>query len=207
MTAYRKILLGEHESVTGDPERDALICALRALELHDGEKRGWNQLPKLMALLLPELGARAVRVDPVPLRAWRGSGENPTGWLAQTARRQQVAPPSGHARPVKFADSPRGFAALAVMLEAWTISEKELTSDERARGRAGERVVTAHPQRVETRFILAVDINDNYYHLFRDRGQEPRLGTSDDPHDQVDGRGIQALRRLTAAVYAGVFTY
>nr|MDT0660834.1 hypothetical protein [Micromonospora sp. DSM 115978] len=50
-----KILFGPWEQITGDRERDAMIGALRAVEVREGERRGWDRPPRLWTLHLADI--------------------------------------------------------------------------------------------------------------------------------------------------------
>jgi hypothetical protein len=202
----KKILLGTWEDVTGDRERDALICAIRAVEAREGERRGWDQKPRLMALLLPEVDSEAVHIDVVPTRLWAG-GRNPVDGLISAATRVPVAPPDRSGGPIAFADSPGGFAGLAFMTEGWTAPPEATSAEEEARRAAGERTFAERPDRIEVRMVTCIDINGHLYQLNRIRDGKPELDVTDNAPLSGVGRLVQALQRLTVAVHTGAWAY
>ena len=207
MADRRRILFGDFEEVTGDQERDLLICALRAIEQREGERRGWDRPPQLMAMIMPSVESAYMHIDVIPAQRWRGASPNPVDWLTSTAVRQPISPPDRSKGPIRFADSPGGFAALAFMSEAWTAPPESVGAEEQARRERGERTFASNPDRVEMRTLAAMDINGHLYNLSRLRGFEPELVVTDNAPLSDVGRLVQALQRLTTAAYEGVYKY
>lgn len=166
-----RVLLGPWEDITGDRERDGLICALRAVERRLGERRGWDQPVRLWTLHLADIDSSAVEVRPVPTQAWRRGAANPVDDMVMAAGRMPVPPVE--LPPVKYADAPDGIAAVAMMTEAWTMPDDLMTDEERAARAQGLRTIASNPHRVELRTIVAVDINGHGYTVNRMRGQDP----------------------------------
>jgi hypothetical protein len=193
----KKVLLGEWADVTGDRERDGLICALRAVERREGERRGWDQPARLWTLHLADIDSDAVEIRPVPGRAWRQGAANPVEDLVLTAGRMAV-PPADLAR-LAYADAPDGIAAVAVMTEAWTVPPEHVTDAEQAARAAGQRTHAANPHRIEVRTVVAVDINGHGYvqTRLRDRQPEPVQlidpATMHAPRDAGPGRVPRSL--------------
>ena len=167
----KRVLLGEWADVTGDGERDGLICALGAVERREGERRGWDQPPRLWTLHLAHIDSGAVEIRPVPGRAWRQGTRNPVEDLVMTAG--QLAIPPIDLQPLRFADAPDGIAAVALMSEGWTVAPEHVTDAERRLRAAGHRTNATNPHRVEFRTVAAVDINGHGYVLTRLRGHDP----------------------------------
>jgi hypothetical protein len=176
----KKVLLGTWEDVTGDRERDGLICALRAVERREGERRGWDQPARLWTLHLADIDSDAVEIRPVPGRAWRQGATNPVEDLVMTAGRMPV-PPADLAK-LAFADAPDGIAAVAMMTEGWTVAPEHVTEAEQAARAAGARTHATSPHRIEVREMVAVDINGHGYILTRLRGRDPEAVQLIDPH-------------------------
>ncbi|MBM0203523.1 hypothetical protein JNW90_10655 [Micromonospora sp. STR1s_5] len=166
-----RVLLGPWEDVTGDRERDGLICALHAVERRLGERRGWDQPVRLWTLHLADIDNDAVEVRPVPAQAWQRGAPNPVDDMVMTAGQMPVPPIELPA--MKYADAPDGIAGVALMTEGWAMPTDLLTEEERAARAQGQRVIANNTNRVEIRTIVAVDINGHGYTLTRMRGQEP----------------------------------
>ncbi|MDH6130358.1 hypothetical protein [Kitasatospora sp. GP82] len=205
----RRVLFGEPERITGNAEQDALATALRAIEAREGERRGWDQPPRLFALHLADIDSGAIELRVVPPRLWAVPGHrNPADALAAFAARFPEPEAVGH---LAFADSPGGFAGLAQMHEGWAApDDAEESAEERARRAAGERTYKDRPDRLEVRLVIAVDINGHSYLLRRIRGGEAEMvstAATDDRHiSQARGRVPHALGRLVHAVRTGVLT-
>lgn len=199
----KKVLLGDWEDVTGDRERDGLICALRAVERREGERRGWDQPARLWTLHLADIDSGAVEIRPVPGRAWRHGAANPVEDLVMTAGRLRV-PPADLAA-LRFADAPGGIAAVALMTEGWTVAPEHVTEAEAALRAAGQRTHAANPHRIEVREVVAVDINGHGYVLTRLRGRDPEPvqlidpATMHAPPQQGPGRVPRSLFCLAHA--------
>jgi hypothetical protein len=202
IVAERKTIriIADPLQVTGDPDRDALISALSAIEENLGEDRGWDQHPVLMVLQLPAAGEPTVHAVLVPEPVWRAESGFPPDQLAAFALRYKV-PAAGERGPVAFADSPGGLAAVAMMDEGYGLEQP--TAAELAAARAGERTFHQSPQRVELRYLRAVDINGLGYAVTRERGRPSRAAVDSEPPT----RTLRALSRLARAAYAGSFPY
>lgn len=200
----RRVLFGEPTEITGDQERDALACALRAIEAREGERRGWDQPPRLWSLHLADMTSGAIELRVIPPRVWAGSARNPAdGVLAWSMQ----YPDPGPVTVTRFADSGDGFAGMAMMHEGFSIpDDTEEDAAERQRRAAGERTYLTRPDRVEVRMITAVDVNGRTYLVRRLRGREPEIHASDAGENsmgEMRGRLPHALGRIAHAVRTG----
>ncbi|MFF2082035.1 hypothetical protein ACFVXG_45590 [Kitasatospora sp. NPDC058162] len=207
MFEKRRVLFGEPVQITASPERNALVTALKAIEAREGERKGWDQPPRLFSLHLADIDSGAVELRVIPPRVWTRGRRNPADDLLAWA--QQV-PETGPVDYLAFADSPDGFAGLAFMVEAWAAPMDTVTPEEAARRAAGERTFldAGREGRREARMVMAVDVNGHAYTLQRLRGDaEPRVGTTGaDPDHLIEesrGRAPYALGRLVHAVRTG----
>ncbi|MFF4821266.1 hypothetical protein ACFY2K_42565 [Kitasatospora sp. NPDC001309] len=204
----RKVLFGEPVEATGDAERDALATAVKAIEAREGERRGWDQPPRLFSLHLADIDSGAIELRIIPPRQWASGHRNPADDLAAWAMRY---PAPGPVTPLAFADSPDGFAGIAMMYEGWAApDDAKLSPEEEARRALGERTFTQRSDRVEVRMVTAVDINGHSYLLRRLRGREVELAvTAADPDSSVrnigEARGKlpHAIGRIAHAVRTG----
>lgn len=165
----KKIIPGPWRDVTGDKERDALICAMTALEEREGERLGWKKRPTLWLMWLPASGGNQVLAGRLTPMVWHTGTRNPVDDLVTTAYRQP--PPQRDTPRMSFADSPDGLAAVAFMTEAWGAPLDTLTDEQRAANAAGKRIMHQAEQRQEMRTITAVDINGYGYGMARISGQ------------------------------------
>jgi hypothetical protein len=165
----KKLLFGDWQDVTGVPERDALICAMGAIEQREGERRGWDKPPRAFTMHLANMDSRTVEMRELPRRAWAHGLNNPADEIERTAA-GLPQPPA--VRPdMSFADAPDGIAAVAFMVEGWGVPQNlERLEDQVARA-AGRRNLHTNPDRWEIRTVNAVDINGWGYVLMRIRGQ------------------------------------
>ncbi|MFF8610885.1 hypothetical protein ACF06X_33805 [Streptomyces sp. NPDC015346] len=202
----RKVLFHDPVNLTGDSERDALACALQAIEAREGERRGWDQPPRLWTLHLADIDTGAVELRVVPPREWAGTARNPADSLSSWAL---SFPEPGPVAPLRFADSGDGFAGVAFMTEGYTAPDDAPEDpEEMARRAAGERTFLTRPDRVEVRMITAVDINGHSYMLRRLRGRQPEIvATGDHEGAAGDSRGRvpHALSRIAHAGRTGFF--
>jgi hypothetical protein len=199
----KRVLLGEWEDVTGDRERDGLICAVRAIERREGERRGWDQPARLWTLHLADIDSDAVEIRPVPGQAWRRGRGNPVDDLLTVA--VTLPEPPAELPAVRFADCGDGLAAVAFMYEAWAAPDESLTAEQRRRAEAGERVRAESPDRVEMRGVVVVDVNGQRYSLERLRDREPRLRVEGADESEFRGRLFQALQRIVYAARRGTW--
>ncbi len=196
----KTVLFGEWDDVTGDHERDGLICAIGAVERREGERLGWDKPARLWTLHLADIDLRAVEIRPVPLRVWRQGASNPVEDLVMSARRL-TAPPTGLST-LAYADAPGGIAAAAFMTEGWTVPPELVTAQERAARAGGQRTHAASAHRIEVRTVTAVDINGHGYLLTRFRGREPEKiqliepATMHAPANEGPGRVLRSLFSL-----------
>ncbi|MCU1671057.1 MAG: hypothetical protein JWP40_3984 [Blastococcus sp.] len=191
-----KVVFAPPVSDTGDRDRDALLAALAAVEVREGERRGWDKHPRLMTLHLADIDSCAIGVRIVPTHIWRSGQRNPADDLMLRADKI----PAPRTDPFRaFADSPDGFCGMAFMSEGWSVHPDQYTPDQLARANAGERVNHTHPDRVECRFVTAVDINGRVYHVFRVRGEEPKTRTL----ETDKGRLPWALGRIASNLRDG----
>lgn len=203
----KKVILGEWQDVTGDTDRDALICAMLAVERREGERLGWDKPPRLWTFHLHDMNTRAVEIRKVPSRAWLRGKDNPVDDLTATAT-SMPRPPS-ELPLLRWSDVGDGLAAVAFMYEAWAAPMNSFTPEQMQQMEAGERLSEYSDQRREMRGVVAVDINNRAYILNRNRGEEPTLMTEglDTEHSEMfqRGRAPQALRRIAYAARAGTW--
>jgi hypothetical protein len=167
----KKIFVKDWREFTGDSERDGLLNAMRAVEAREGERRGWDQPPRLYTVHLHDIDSGTVALREVPRVLWRRPGtDNPADDLKILAALQP--PPQRDAARMAFADAPDGISAVALMFEGWASPVDEIPDDLKARQAAGERVIHLMPQRQEVRSVHAVDINGYGYLLTRIRGEQ-----------------------------------
>lgn len=201
----KMVIFATWRDVTGDRERDALICAMTGLEAREGERRGWDKAPSLWMMWLPDIDSRNVHVWLLPQIVWRRGNDNPVDDLKAVAA--ALPAPVADLPRMSFADAPNGLAAVAFMTESWTADMHTLTDEQRAQVQAGRRILHKAPQRRETRNVVAVDINGYGYMSSRVRGSAPdeqvHLFEPADMWlpDQQDGPGRlpRALYRLAQA--------
>ncbi len=167
----KKILLGNYEPVTGDPQRDALICALRSVEQREGERRGWDQHPQLWTLHLPDLTSEAVEVRPVPTRAWRRGCANPADDVAMTAA--AIGRPPLDLPVVSFTDTMDHVAGVVMMVESWGVPPEQMTNQDKAAAAVGRRNLHSNPNRLELRSMVMADVNGYGCTITRLRGRDP----------------------------------
>jgi hypothetical protein len=165
----KRIILGRWEDVTGNRERDGLICALRSIEAREGERLGWDQPARVWTLHLADLDTNAVEVRPVSSRAWRTGLDNPADDLRTTAL--SLPAPDRDLPALAYADARDGIAAVVAMNEGWMVAEEDLTDEDRAAQLRGVRSLVNNRKRVEVRTVTAVDINGYGYGLTRMRGK------------------------------------
>lgn len=168
----KKIVVRDWRTFTGEPERDGLINAMRAIEAREGERLGWDKPARLYTVHLHDIDSGAVELRPIPGVVWRCGRDNPADDLMTLAYR--LPPPPRDLPSMRFADAPDGIAAVAFMTEGWGANLDELSAEQLARNAAGQRVIHEMATRVEIRAITAVDINGYGYHVMRFRGQELR---------------------------------
>lgn len=200
----KRVVPGPWRDVTGDKQRDALICAMTALEGREGERRGWARQPTLWLMWLPVIDGQHVVVGRLTPLVWRAGNPNPVDDLLVTANRQPAPDP---AMPrMSFGDTPDGIAAVAFMTEGWSAPLETLTDEQRAARAAGKRVMHEAAHREEMRRITAVDINGHGYMIWRRRGQplDPEVKLSDPgdmwlPGGQGPGRLSRSLFCLARA--------
>ena len=202
----KTVLFGEWDDVTGDHERDGLICAIRAVERREGERLGWDKPARLWTLHLADIDLRAVEIRPVPTRVWRQGATNPVEDLVMTAR--QLNAPPADLPALAYADAPGGIAAAAFMTEGWTVPPELVTAQEHTARAGGQRTHAASAHRVEVRTVTAVDINGHGSILTRVRGREPEKiqlidpATMHAPPSEGPGRLVRSLVSLADAARA-----
>ena len=207
----RRVLFSKPVEATGNAERDALATALTAIEAREGERRGWDQPPRLFSLHLAHIDSGAIELRVIPPRQWASGHPNPADDLAAWAMR---FPAPGPVTPLAFADSPDGFAGIAMMYEGWTTPDDvEDSPEERARRARGERTYAERADRIEARMITAVDVNGHSYALRRLRGREVETATTaagpaGTARNITDTRGRlpHAIGRIAHAVRTGALT-
>lgn len=162
----------------GDSGQDTLLAALTAVETRMGERRGWDQKPRLWTLHLPDMDLPCLHLRVMPEHLWRGPGHPIDGLVNYAARLPDPRPGLPEAA---FADSPDGFCGVAFMSEGYAVAPQDLTPQEMDRIHAGERLTLTHPARREIRTVAAADINGRIYHVQRFRGEQPtrRITTAD----------------------------
>jgi hypothetical protein len=167
----KEILLEPVEHITGDRQRDALICALRAVERREGERRGWDQHPQMWTLHLPNPASETVEVRPVPAEVWKNGCANPADDVAVAAKR--IGRPPLQPVPTSFADTPEHVAGVVMMVESWGVPQDLLTEENKKAAAAGTRSIHTNAHRMELRSMVMADVNGHGYILTRVRGSEP----------------------------------
>lgn len=165
----KKVLFGDWQDVTGVPERDALICAMGAIEQREGERRGWDKGPRAFTMHLANMDSRTVEMRELPRRAWAHGLTNPADEIERTAA--GLAQPPDVRPDMAFADAPDGIAAVAFMVEGWGVPQDLDRAEDQVARAAGKRTLHTNPDRWEVRTVNAVDINGWGYVLMRVRGQ------------------------------------
>ncbi|MFE9424306.1 hypothetical protein ACFYNO_15210 [Kitasatospora sp. NPDC006697] len=187
-----------------DDLADAMATALHAIEAREGERRGWDRPARLFTVHLESIDSRSIELRMVPTRSWNGRDINPADALVNIAR-NLPHPPTGLRRR-DYADSP--VAGAALMFEGWARpNNRALTEYEQRAAELGLRVNHLAPDRVETRCVYGVDINQQQFHVFRARGEEPQVYSSSEPDSDASaagsGRIPHALNRIVHALREG----
>ncbi|MGY3677375.1 hypothetical protein [Streptomyces sp. TE33382] len=187
-----------------DDLADAMATALHAIEAREGERRGWDRPARLFTVHLESLDSRSIELRMVPTRSWNGRDINPADALINVAR--NLPHPPADLRRREYADSP--VAGAALMFEGWARpNNREPTEYEQRAAELGMRVNHLAPDRVETRCVYGVDINQQQFHVFRTRGGEARVHSSSeadaDGSTKGSGRIPDALNRIVHALREG----
>lgn len=185
-----------------DALTDAMATALHAVEAQEGEQRGWDLPARLFTVHPGSLGSRSLELHVVPAQLWNSRGVNPADALIRIAAGLPDVPVGVQRR--QYADSP--VAGAALMFEAWgRPNDREPTAHEQWAARMGMRVNHLAPDRIEMRCVYGVDINQQQFHLVRDRGEEPRVYFSSEPGSDASGSGRvpDALNRIVHALREG----
>ncbi|GAA2969823.1 hypothetical protein GCM10010519_01250 [Streptomyces lactacystinicus] len=183
---------------------DAMATALHAIEAREGERRGWDRPARLFTVHLEGVDSRSIELRMVPTRSWNGRDINPADALTSVAR--NLPHPPADLRRREYADSP--VAGAALMFEGWgRPNDRALTEYEQRAAELGLRVNHLAPDRIETRCVYGVDINQQQFHVFRTRGEEARVYSSSGPDSDASaagsGRIPHALNRIVHALREG----
>ncbi|MCM2431000.1 hypothetical protein [Streptomyces sp. RKAG337] len=187
-----------------DKLADAMATALYAIEAREGERRGWDRPARLFTVHLADHSSRSIELRVIPARAWNSRDINPADALTSVARNLPQVPADLHRR--EYADSP--VAGAALMFEGWgRPGDREATEYERRAGEMGMRVNHLAPDRIESRCVYGVDINQQQIHVFRTRGEKARVYSSAVPGSDRpasgSGRIPDALNRIVHALREG----
>ena len=174
--------------------RDSILSALRrALE----QRTEWDEEPALYFLYMDGLGARLSQAA-VPYGAWRG---RPPEALEEMSYALQNG--AGELRPA----APKSLYGMAFRCEAYYAVANERTnpgSGRRLEEDARARRISQRPDRVEIRFIQAVDRDGTVYYVSqrRDTGEVSSdvIPADDAEGAQVGGTVPEALDRMVAAL-------
>jgi hypothetical protein len=183
---------------------DAMATALHAIEAREGERRGWDQPARLFTMHLADSDARSIELRVVPTRSWNNLDINPADALTHLARNLPVPPADLRRR--EYADSPITGAAL--MFEGWGRSDdREPTEFEQRAAELGMRVNHLAADRIESRCVCGVDINQLQFNVYRVRGEEARVYSSaavaSGTPTSGSGRVPDALNRIVHALREG----
>lgn len=187
-----------------DDLADAMATALHAIEAREGERRGWDRPARLFTVHLEGVDSRSIELRMVPTRSWNGRDINPADALINVAR--NLPHPPDDLRRREYADSP--VAGAALMFEGWSRpNDRELTAYEQRAAELGLRVNHLAPDRIETRCVYGVDINQQQFHVFRPRGEDAQVYSNSEPDGDgsTKGSGLipHALNRIVHALREG----
>ncbi|MFE9424307.1 hypothetical protein ACFYNO_15215 [Kitasatospora sp. NPDC006697] len=173
-----------------DKMADAMATALAAIEQREGERRGWGKPARLFTVHLADLDTRSIELRVVPARLWGAQVRNTADAITHTARRLPAVPIKVKHR--SYADAP--VAGIAAMFEGWDRpADREPTEYEKRSNAQGQRVNHLTPDRIESRLVYAVDINQEEFYVRRRRGHQPQV-LSTAQHDQTTvGAGLVPL--------------
>ncbi|MFB7865512.1 hypothetical protein [Streptomyces sp. NPDC056069] len=190
--------------VCEDDLADAMATALHAIEAREGERRGWDQPARLFTTHLVGIDSRSIELRVVPTRSWNSRDINPADAVINVARGLPRPPADIQRR--EYADSP--VTGVALMFEGWgRPNNRKATEREQRAAAMGLRVNHLAPDRIETRCVYGVDINQQQFHVFRARGEEAKVYTSPEPglgtSAAQSGRIPSALNRIVHALREG----
>lgn len=192
---------------SSDPVSQGMLELLGRLET-EIDQGGWDQLPELFWIVklnpdeLPDTVAAGV-VDEIiigfgvipaeiPRKFWEKADP---AWRMLDAMAATIADMhrAGAGRIV-----PPHVYGVAWCCEAYGVGER--TEDEaRALGAAPRGTISAHPERVELRFVHAVDAAGTFYDVTRRRGGEAARHVWEQGRDassRVEGSAVEALNEL-----------
>jgi hypothetical protein len=189
-SSRQKIILVKNQlKLTGDPDQDDLISSLADIEIREGHKRGWDQEPQVWAVHRPQPGQ--VMISVIPADTWQSGLGNPVDDLALLASQAPRVPLIRLERPLGSA--PGNLAAIALMCETWSVFQNDLSDAEMLAQRTGKRLLHQHPKRIESRMVLASDINGVIYCVLRNRGEQPRYSIRNASGTYGDGGGRETV--------------
>ncbi|WP_030230452.1 hypothetical protein [Streptomyces sp. NRRL S-350] len=173
-----------------DKMADAMATALAAIEQREGERRGWDKPARLFTVHLADLDARSIELRIVPARLWGAQVRNPADAIGHTAQRLPAVPTAVEHR--SYADAP--VAGIAAMFEGWgRPADREPTEYEQRSNAQGRRVNHLAPDRIESRLVYAVDINQVEFYVRRCRGQQPHVLSTAQRDQTTVGTGLVPL--------------
>ncbi|MFF2378353.1 hypothetical protein ACFVUW_28585 [Streptomyces xiamenensis] len=187
-----------------DKLADAMATALHAVEAREGERLGWDRPARLFTTHLADIDSRSIELRVIPERSWNSWDINPADALTRLARNLPDPPACLQRRA--YADSPITGAAL--LFEGWgRPSDRELTESERHAVERGMRVNHLAADRIETRCVYGVDINQNRFYVYRVRGEQAQVYSSAEPASDMpasgSGRVPDSLNRIVHALREG----
>lgn len=173
-----------------DKMADAMATALAAIEQREGERRGWDRPARLFTVHLADLDTRSIELRVVPGWLWGAQVRSPADAIARTARHLPSVPPAVEHR--SYADAP--VAGIAAMFEGWgRPADREPTEYEQRSIAQGRRVNHLAPDRIESRLVYAVDINQEEFYVRRRRGHQPQVLSTAQRDQTTVGAGLAPL--------------
>ncbi|WP_143658434.1 hypothetical protein [Embleya scabrispora] len=174
---FRVDIPGLPLGIVDDPSDavEALKKALFSIEKRQGERRGWDQPPRLFTVHLADRRSRSIELRVVPRRLWvswrnvagRQEEANPADSLKLLASRCEDVPPAVTRLPYLAAP----LVAVAYMSEGWGVLRPPTSVEQEAMA-LGLRTLHRASDRVEFRILDAVDINQEKAGVIRVRGAD-----------------------------------
>jgi hypothetical protein len=153
----------------------------------------WDEAPGLYFIYEVKGAVRISRRSVVPEPMW---AERPPETLARFAFAMEHAPPGSLA-----SIAPEGFMGAAFRCETWSVimpPGADAATEAHARELQDARMLSLHPQRVESRFAWAVTRDGTHHFASQVRGEdEVTAGTPDEP---AEGLIPSSLARIVRAL-------
>lgn len=199
-TDTKIVFIKDFIALTGDPGRDMLISALAAAEKREGERKGWDQAPQVWELRLIRPGE--LKLSVMPEDSWMTGLQNPADDLVALA--SPLPDPPLDIPQLPLGKSLLGFAGIAFMSEGWARPEGSppATGPEPPGRGDPHRLNEFHPDRIEMRTVVAVDVNGLLYGLCRERGGEVTHTVSELP--SMWGSVPRALHKMCHAIRVSI---